>query len=113
MSNNTFDTCIDNTIQAQDAAATTSDNKSEENIDFKVIYNKQKINVNFQADGTVLELKHYLQNIISVPEAMQKVMFKGLAKDNQTLKSLGIVKGKLNKNLTMKNCSVQQTLNSS
>lgn len=92
-SNNTFDACIDNTIEAQDATATTSDNKSEENIDFKVIYNKQKINVNFQADGTVLELKHYLQNIISVPEAMQKVMFKGLAKDNQTLKSLGIVKG--------------------
>lgn len=43
----------------------------------------------------MLELKHYLQNIISVPEAMQKVMFKGLAKDNQTLKSLGIVKGKI------------------
>jgi len=61
--------------------------------DFTVIYNKQKIRVNFALDSTVAELKTYLQKIISVPQAMQKVMFKGLAKDDQTLRNLGVVKG--------------------
>ncbi|OAD52580.1 Ubiquitin domain-containing protein UBFD1 [Eufriesea mexicana] len=69
--------------------ATTSQDRPQENIDFKVIYNKQRINVNFPLDGTVAELKVHLQNIISVPQAMQKVMIKGLAKDEQTLRSLG------------------------
>lgn len=66
-----------------------------ESIDFKVIYNKQKINVDFALDGTVGELKAHLQNIILVPQAMQKVMIKGLAKDDQTLRSLGVTKGDL------------------
>ncbi|GAB1867961.1 Ubiquitin domain-containing protein UBFD1 [Camponotus japonicus] len=64
-----------------------------ENISFTVIYNKRKISVNFALDGTVAELKTHLQKIISVPQAMQKVMFKGLAKDDQTLRNLGITKG--------------------
>lgn len=72
---------------------TTSQDPPRENIDFKVIYNKQRINVTFPVDGTVAELKAHLQNIISVPQAMQKVMIKGLAKDDQTLKSLGVTKG--------------------
>ena len=66
----------------------------KEHVDFKVIYNKQKLDVNFALDGTVAELKAHLQNIITVPQAMQKVMFKGLAKDDQTLRNLGVTKGK-------------------
>lgn len=77
----------------QDTAATTLQESSVENINFTVIYNKQKISVNFALDGTVAELKMYLQKIISVPQAMQKVMFKGLAKDDQTLRNLGVTKG--------------------
>lgn len=76
-------------------AATTSQELSIEKIDFKVIYNKQKICINFALDGTVAELKTYLQKIIAVPQAMQKVMFKGLAKDDQTLRNLGVTKGKI------------------
>ncbi|XP_014215717.1 ubiquitin domain-containing protein UBFD1-like [Copidosoma floridanum] len=64
-----------------------------EKIDFKVIFNKKKIDVTFALDGTVGELKTYLHNIINVPEAMQKIMIKGLAKDDQTLRSLGVTKG--------------------
>lgn len=78
---------------SQDTAATTLQEASTENIDFTVIYNKQKISVNFALDGTVAELKMHLQKIISVPQAMQKVMFKGLAKDDQTLRNLGVTKG--------------------
>lgn len=64
-----------------------------ERIDFKVIYNKKKIDVSFDLDGTVAELKTHLQNIITVPKAMQKVMIKGLAKDEQTLRDLGVTSG--------------------
>lgn len=78
---------------SQDIATTTLREASIENIDFTVIYNKQKISVNFALDGTVAELKTHLQKIISVPQAMQKVMFKGLAKDDQTLRNLGVTKG--------------------
>ncbi|XP_011862608.1 PREDICTED: ubiquitin domain-containing protein UBFD1-like isoform X2 [Vollenhovia emeryi] len=85
--------CGNNVSDSQDTAATTLQQPSTENIDFTVIYNKQKISVNFALDGTVAELKTHLQKIISVPQAMQKVMFKGLAKDDQTLRNLGVTKG--------------------
>lgn len=84
---------IENIQKIDNNVATTSQNPPQENIDFKVIYNKQRINVNFPLDGTVAELKTHLQNIISVPQAMQKVMIKGLAKDEQTLRNLGVTKG--------------------
>ncbi|XP_033218683.1 ubiquitin domain-containing protein UBFD1-like isoform X2 [Belonocnema kinseyi] len=90
---NSLTSCVNSTTPADGATATTSQDMPQYIIDFIVIYNKQKININFRIDGTVSELKNYLQNIIAVPQAMQKVMFKGLAKDNQTLRSLGVVKG--------------------
>ncbi|XP_015593939.1 ubiquitin domain-containing protein UBFD1 [Cephus cinctus] len=74
-------------------AGTSSEDQPRETIDFKVIYNKQKIDISFALDGTIGELKAHLQNIISVPQAMQKVMIKGLAKDDQTLRSLSVTKG--------------------
>ncbi|CAL1676524.1 unnamed protein product [Lasius platythorax] len=82
-----------NIDKSQDTTATALQEPPTENINFTVIYNKQKISVNFALDGTVAELKIHLQKIISVPQAMQKVMFKGLAKDDQTLRNLGITKG--------------------
>ncbi|XP_011642157.1 ubiquitin domain-containing protein UBFD1-like isoform X3 [Pogonomyrmex barbatus] len=77
----------------QDTSVTTLQEPSTENVDFTAIYNKQKISINFALDSTVAELKTHLQKIISVPQAMQKVMFKGLAKDDQTLRNLGVTKG--------------------
>ncbi|CAG2055842.1 unnamed protein product [Timema podura] len=62
-------------------------------VDFKVIYNKTKYDINFAVDDTVVQLKQYLQDVIGVPQAMQKVMIKGLAKDERTLRDLGVVKG--------------------
>lgn len=93
--------CENNVDNSQNTAATTLQEPSE-NIDFTVIYNKQKISVNFALDGTVAELKTHLQKIISVPQAMQKVMFKGLAKDDQTLRNLGVTKGSNKRNKRIK-----------
>lgn len=71
-----------------------STDKSIESIEFKIIYNKKKIDITFSLDRTIAELKDHLESIISVPKEMQKVMIKGLAKDQDTLRSLGLANGK-------------------
>ena len=38
----------------------------KESVDFKVIYNKNKYDVNFLLDGTVGQLKQHLQDIIGI-----------------------------------------------
>ncbi|KAK0098827.1 hypothetical protein PV326_002458 [Microctonus aethiopoides] len=70
-----------------------STDKPSESIEFKIIYNKKKIDITFSLDGTIAELKDHLESIISVPKEMQKVMIKGLAKDQDTLRSLGLANG--------------------
>lgn len=62
-------------------------------VDFTVIYNKNKFDVKFPLDDTVGQLKKHLQDIIGVPQSLQKVMIKGLAKDDRTLRDLGVTKG--------------------
>lgn len=64
-----------------------------ENVDFKVIFNKQKYDVNFPLDDTVAVLKQHIQSLTGVPPEMQKVMFKGLAREEKTLRELGVTRG--------------------
>ncbi|XP_059475763.1 ubiquitin domain-containing protein UBFD1-like [Neocloeon triangulifer] len=64
-----------------------------ETVSFKVIFCKTKHEVEFGLDKTIIKLKNHLQKIIGVPPAMQKIMIKGLAQDDQTLRSLGVTKG--------------------
>jgi len=73
----------------------TADDASEnvEKVDFKVIYNKKKYDVAFPIDSDVGALKSHLQTLIGIPPAMMKVMIKGLAKDEMTLRKLGVSKG--------------------
>lgn len=65
----------------------------EDNVDFKVFFNKQKFDVTFALSKTVAVLKEHIQTLTGVPPAMQKVMFKGLAKDDLTLEQLGVTPG--------------------
>ena len=64
-----------------------------EMVEFKVVFNKKKYDITFGLDDTVGALKVHLQDIISVPSTMQKIMIKGLAKDEMTLRKLGVIKG--------------------
>lgn len=64
-----------------------------EMVEFKVVFNKKKYDITFGLDDTVGALKVHLQDIISVPSTMQKIMIKGLAKDEMSLRKLGVVKG--------------------
>ena len=74
----------------------SNDGKEEEDggekVEFKVIYNKKKYDVCFPLDKDVAALKAHLQAVIDIPPAMMKVMIKGLAKDESTLRSLGVNK---------------------
>ena len=58
-----------------------------------MIYNKKKFDVSFPIDSDIGALKAHLQTLIGIPPAMMKVMIKGLAKDEMTLRMLGIAKG--------------------
>jgi len=64
-----------------------------EMVEFKIVFNKKKYDISFGLDDTVGALKVHLQDIISVPSTMQKIMIKGLAKDEMSLRKLGVVKG--------------------
>lgn len=64
-----------------------------EQIEFTIVFNKAKHDITFAYDATVLELKAHLERICGVPELAQKLIIKGMARDNMTLRQAGIVKG--------------------
>ncbi|CAL4064460.1 unnamed protein product, partial [Meganyctiphanes norvegica] len=96
----------DDSNSAQDSqtiTATTDTDKTEsqsedvvtsgETVSFKLVFNKTKYDIEFPLDNTIKQLKEHLTSIINVLPAMQKVMIKGLAKDEKTLRELGVAKG--------------------
>lgn len=95
----------DNANSGQDnqttEASTDSDKDSQsesvasngETVSFKLVFNKTKYDIEFPLDNTIKQLKEHLTSIINVLPAMQKVMIKGLAKDEKTLRELGVAKG--------------------
>lgn len=66
---------------------------SGETVSFKLVFNKTKYDIEFPLDNTIKQLKEHLTSIINVLPAMQKLMIKGLAKDEKTLRELGVAKG--------------------
>lgn len=64
-----------------------------EQVEFTVVFNKNKHDITFAHDATVLELKAHLERICGVPQSAQKLIIKGMAKDDMTLRKAGIVKG--------------------
>ncbi|XP_024086169.1 ubiquitin domain-containing protein UBFD1-like isoform X2 [Cimex lectularius] len=62
-------------------------------VTFNVIHNKQKYEVDFPLDDSVSKLKLHLQSLIGIPQNLQKVMYKGLAKDDKTLRDIGVTSG--------------------
>jgi hypothetical protein len=77
----------------KDIVAKEDDSSGGEKVEFKVIYNKKKYDVSFPLDCDVSALKAHLHPIIDIPPAMMKVMIKGMAKDEMTLRKLGVNKG--------------------
>ncbi|RWS25213.1 ubiquitin domain-containing protein UBFD1-like isoform X2, partial [Leptotrombidium deliense] len=64
-----------------------------EKVELKIIYNRERVDVVFDIDATVLKLKEHIQSLFGVPPIMQKILFKGIAKDDKTLRESGFVNG--------------------
>ncbi|KOB75629.1 putative ubiquitin-binding protein [Operophtera brumata] len=64
-----------------------------EQIEFTVVFNKARHDITFAYDATVLELKAHLERICGVSQSAQKLLIRGMAKDEMTLRKAGIVKG--------------------
>jgi len=75
------------------SVTTANSEETGEKVEFKVIFNKKKHDVTFPLDNDIGALKSHLQPLIGIPPAMMKVMIKGLAKDEMTLRKLGVAKG--------------------
>lgn len=54
------------------------EDKPDEHIDFTVVFNKEKIKINFPCNSTIASLKEHLQTLTGVPATMQKMVFKGI-----------------------------------
>jgi len=78
---------------AKVSVTTANSDETGEKVEFKVIFNKKKYDVTFPLDNDIGALKSHLQPLIGIPPAMMKVMIKGLAKDEMTLRKLGVAKG--------------------
>ncbi|XP_063681840.1 ubiquitin domain-containing protein UBFD1-like [Bolinopsis microptera] len=62
-------------------------------VKFKLVYNKTNYEIVMGENRTVRELKDHIETLTKLPRAMQKLMFKGLVKDDtKTLKELKVVK---------------------
>ena len=84
----------DKSSNSNNSSSQGNDSPEEgEKVDFKVIFNKKKYDISFPLDADVGALKAHLQPTIEIPPAMMKVMIKGLAKDEMTLRKLGVTKG--------------------
>ncbi|XP_064641775.1 ubiquitin domain-containing protein UBFD1-like [Lineus longissimus] len=65
----------------------------KELVEFKIVYKKKPYDVKFPLDDKVSALKAHIEKLTELPPSMQKVMFRGLAKDESTLRELKVSKG--------------------
>jgi len=87
------DKCAESDETKVSVPTANSEEETGEKVEFKVIFNKKKHDVTFPLDNDIGALKSHLQPLIGIPPAMMKVMIKGLAKDEMTLRKLGVAKG--------------------
>lgn len=76
--------------------ACTSDTENEgqvEKVDFKVVWKKNTYDVSFPLDERVDKLKEHINTLCGIPAAMMKLMYKGMLKDDSTLRDIKLTKG--------------------
>uniref|UniRef100_H2YJ85 Ubiquitin-like domain-containing protein n=1 Tax=Ciona savignyi TaxID=51511 RepID=H2YJ85_CIOSA len=71
------------------------ENVEAEKINFKLMFNKQKLEIAWDPNKTIKTLKTHIQSLTGVGPGMQKLMFKEnfVPTDDQTLSEAGIVNG--------------------
>lgn len=77
-----MNTSSESNNQLDNSDVPVSDDNPEEHIDFTVVFNKEKLKINFPCNSTIASLKDKLQTLTGVPAKMQKMVFKGIYKNN-------------------------------
>jgi hypothetical protein len=96
---NNTNTNIDNTtnvdVDTNDSVTTTNDTPPADgpDVSFKVSYLKKMFDVSMPETAQVSDLKRRLSELCGVEAKLQKVMFKGVLKDDVTLREAKIAKG--------------------
>lgn len=85
----------DNNNKSVEVVAPPSSPPPDESPKFtvQVIYNKQPYHLEISETMTVLELKNMIKEKTGVDPGLQKVLLKGIAKDEAVLKGLGVSSG--------------------
>ncbi|XP_065899652.1 ubiquitin domain-containing protein UBFD1-like isoform X2 [Dysidea avara] len=79
---------------SNDTSATNDVNDAElEKIDFKVVWKKSTYDVSFPLDHRIDQLKEHINTLCGIPPAMMKLMYKGMLKDDSTLRDIKLTKG--------------------
>ncbi|CAL8124155.1 unnamed protein product [Orchesella dallaii] len=65
-------------------------NNNSPEVPLSIVYNKKILQISISLDSTVLELKQRVQKHTGVDPTLQKVLLKGIAKDDAVLKTLGV-----------------------
>jgi len=86
---------VTNSALPEEESAESSTNAAQEKefVKFKVIFLKRKLDLHLECDSTIAALKQHLESLIDVPASMQKIMFRGLARDEATLRQLSVTNG--------------------
>jgi len=70
------------------------DEEPKETINFTLNFNKKNYPIDFGVDDSVANLRSHIASLTGVPANLQKLMFKGLVKeDSKSLRQLGVVAG--------------------
>lgn len=80
------------TCAVQPSDSPESDSESEK-VTFTLIYSKTKHTITWPLNSTISSLKLHIHSLTKVPPAMQKLMYRGMLKDNKTLSESGVTNG--------------------
>jgi hypothetical protein len=89
------DTTTSDTLLLADSTEEPVQQKEEdfgEEIELKIIFNKKPLLIKTQIRKTVGHLKLLIEKETGLPPGLQKVLLKGIPKDDVTLESLGVTK---------------------
>ncbi|XP_077173204.1 ubiquitin domain-containing protein UBFD1 [Paroedura picta] len=73
--------------------SSVSNGLEKERVELKIIWNKNKYDVQLPLDSTGADLKQHIHALTGLPPTMQKVMFKGLLPEEKTLREIKVING--------------------
>ncbi|XP_033117825.1 ubiquitin domain-containing protein UBFD1-like [Anneissia japonica] len=77
----------------EDQKTENGSSQTSETVTFKLVYMKKNYDITYELDSKISQLKTKIQTLTEVPPAMQKLMYKGLVKDDQTLREAKVTNG--------------------